>query len=419
MKAMLMQRLAIISYHTSPLVQPGTGDGGGMNVYVKQLASALARLGVTCDVYTRAYSASLPACVGVEPGFTLHHIPAGPLGPVSKLELLEFVGEFTENVLERIRMSPDRHPDVIHANYWLSGMVGHSLKHILEVPLITTFHTLEKVKAKDRAVPDDEISEKLRIDEESRIIYCSDQVLASCEVEADEISGLYGIERSRISIVPLGVDHAFFSPGDREMARKATGLPARGRMVLFVGRIQPLKGADIAVDSFIRIADSVPDSFLVMVGGPSGPYGMEEISKIKRIVSAEGLEDRVHFFDPQPHEVLSSFYRAADVSLVPSRTESFGLVALEAAACGVPVVASDVGGLKTLVAHGVSGYLVRDRTSEEFAKYLLKVLGDLTLAEQLKAAANSLSSSYRWRDAAMRLQEVLDGLTAKELLVCG
>ena len=315
-----------------------------MNVYVRQLAGALARLGIRCDVYTRAYCSSLPATVSVEPGFVLHHIPAGPLGQVSKSELLDHVDEFTQNVLERIRMNPASSPDVIHANYWLSGLAGHALKHALEIPLVTTFHTLEKVKAKDRAVPDDDISEKLRIEEESKIIFCSDQVLASCEVEAEEICSLYDLDPSRISIVPLGVDHAFFSPGDRDMARTAVGLPTKGKMVLFVGRIQPLKGADIAVESFVKIAKRVPSAFLVMVGGPSGPRGSEEVSKIKRVVERERLTNRVHFFDPQPHEVLSSFYRASDVALVPSRTESFGLVALEAAACGVPVVASDVGG---------------------------------------------------------------------------
>ncbi len=414
-----MQRLAIISYHTSPLVQPGTGEGGGMNVYVKQLASALARLGICCDVYTRAYSPTLPACVTVEPGFVLHHLPAGPLSEVTKPDLLKHVSEFTDNVLERIHMNPGQLPDAIHANYWLSGIVGHALKHALEVPLITTFHTLEKVKAKDRAVPDDDISENLRMEEESRIIYCSDQVLASCEVEADEISTLYDLDRSRISIVPLGVDHAFFSPGDRDMARRAIGLPTRGKMVLFVGRIQPLKGADVAIRSFARIASRVPDAFLAMVGGPSGPFGTDEILKIKSIVARERLNEKVYFFDPQPHEVLSSFYRAANVCLVPSRTESFGLVALEAAACGVPVVASNVGGLKTLVVHGSSGYLVADRTAGEFARYLVKVLEDPSLARPLQVAASSLSTSYRWRDSALRLQQVLLGLTAKELLECG
>ena len=390
-----------------------------MNVYVRQLASSLARLGTACDVYTRAYSPSLPATINIEPGFVLHHIPAGPLGWVAKSDLVHYLDEFTSNVLERIRLNPDRTPDVIHANYWLSGKAGHVLKHVLEVPLITTFHTLEKVKAKDRTIADDNISEALRMEEESKIIFCSDQVLASCEVEAQEISSHYDLDRSRISVVPLGVDHAFFSPGDRAMARMAVGLPTEGRMVLFVGRIQPLKGASIAVSSFAKIARRIPDAFLVMVGGPSGPFGLAEVAKIKKAVTKERLNGRVYFYDPQPHEVLSSFYRAADVSIVPSRTESFGLVALEAAACGVPVVASDVGGLKTLVVHGASGYLVSDRTADEFAKYLVKVLEDPALAELLKATANSLSASYRWRDTAERLQSVLLNLTAKELLECG
>lgn len=414
-----MQRLAIISYHTSPLVQPGSGEGGGMNVYVKQLSSALARLGVNCDVYTRAYSPTLPASFQVEPGFVIHNIPAGPLGEVPKAELLEYVGEFTENVEERIRVNPELFPDVVHANYWLSGIAGHSLKHLFEVPLVTTFHTLEKVKAKDRAAPDDEIPEQLRIDMESKIIYCSDVVLASCEVEAIEISDLYDLDPSRISIVPLGVEHAYFSPGSKEMARRAIGLPSGGKMVLFVGRIQPLKGADLAIESFVRVARNMDDVFLVMVGGPSGPYGSSEMKKIKDVALREGLVERVFFVEPQPHEMLSSYYRASDVCIVPSRTESFGLVALEAAACGIPVVASDVGGLKTLVAHGSSGYLVKDRTAYNFGECLTKVLANPSLAQSLKKEARSLSARYKWRDAAQQLRSVLMAQTTKELLECG
>lgn len=389
-----------------------------MNVYVKQLSSSLARLGIQCDVYTRAYSRNLPATIVVEPGFNVHHVPAGPLLEVSKSDLVMHVDEFTRNLIDQIKMNPDRMPELIHANYWLSGMTGHALKHEFELPLITTFHTLERVKAKDRAVPDDDISESLRINSELNTINCSDAVLASCDVEATEISQLYGIDRSRIAIVPLGVDHAFFSPGDKAMARKAVGLPESGQMVLFVGRIQPLKGADLAVESFIKISKLVPESFLVMVGGPSGPKGTSEVEKIKRMVKRAGVSNRVYFISPQRHEVLSSFYRASDVSLVPSRTESFGLVALEAAACGVPVVASDVGGLKTLVSHGQSGYLVKERSAEGFSRYLIMVLENSSLASSLKSEASSLSSSYRWRDAAIQLSKVFEELTSKQLVVC-
>lgn len=413
-----MRRLAIISFHTSPLVQPGVGEGGGMNVYVKQLSSALARIGTVCDVYTRAYSSDLPAMVSVEPGFRVHHIPAGPLSEVSKSKLLDYVDEFEGNLLTRLSIDDTLLPDAIHANYWLSGIVGHKLKHAFEIPLITTFHTLEKVKAKDRAVPDDDISETIRIEQEEQIINCSDAVLASCGVEADEISELYGLERGRISIVPLGVDHAFFSPGDREMARKATGLPTDGRMMLFVGRIQPLKGADIALDTFIRLAKRIPDIFLVMIGGPSGPFGERVMRDIEAKVERNKLSSRVYFVPPQRHEVLSSYYRAADVGIVPSRTESFGLVALEAAACGLPVVASNVGGLKTLVNHGVSGYLVKDRSANDFEKFAEKVLDNPRQAKSLEFEARSLSASYTWRDAALRLRKVLDDLTARNLVEC-
>ncbi len=389
-----------------------------MNVYVRQLSSALARLGIKCDVYTRAYSTDLPASFEIEPGCSVHHIPAGPLDDIPKSELLKYLDEFTSNLLTRLRVDQDLLPDAIHANYWLSGVVGHTLKHQLEIPLITTFHTLEMIKAKDRAVPDDDISEDLRISEEIKIMNCSDVVLASCDVEADEISSLYQVDRSRISVIPLGVDHAFFSPGNRDMARRATGLPISGRMMLFVGRIQPLKGADIATEAFISIAERFPDLFLVMVGGPSGPKGQEVMDQIWRKVNSAGLSDRVYFVAPQRHEILSSYYRAADVSIVPSRTESFGLVALEAAACGVPVVASAVGGLKTLVQHGSSGYLVSNRTYLEFGKFTIRVLENAALAKSLQKEAQSLSSRYTWRDAAIRLRVVLLDLTARELVEC-
>ena len=389
-----------------------------MNVYVRQLSSALARLGIKCDVYTRAYSTDLPASFEIEPGCSVHHIPAGPLDDIPKSELLKYLDEFTSNLLTRLRVDQDLLPDAIHANYWLSGVVGHTLKHQLEIPLITTFHTLEMIKAKDRAVPDDDISEDLRISEEIKIMNCSDVVLASCDVEADEISSLYQVDRSRISVIPLGVDHAFFSPGNRDMARRATGLPISGRMMLVVGRIQPLKGADIATEAFISIAERFPDLFLVMVGGPSGPKGQEVMDQIWRKVNSAGLSDRVYFVAPQRHEILSSYYRAADVSIVPSRTESFGLVALEAAACGVPVVASAVGGLKTLVQHGSSGYLVSNRTYLEFGKFTIRVLENAALAKSLQKEAQSLSSRYTWRDAAIRLRVVLLDLTARELVEC-
>ncbi|MGH9075421.1 MAG: glycosyltransferase, partial [Acidimicrobiales bacterium] len=361
-----MRRLAVLSFHTSPLAQPGTGDGGGMNVYVRQLSSALARTGVECDVYTRAWSEAVPATVAVEPGLRVHHIPAGPLGPVAKEALAGLVDEFTEGVLARIRASArsvgDGAPDAIHANYWLSGLAGHVIKHELELPLVSTFHTLDRVKAE--ASPEEVVAAEpaRRAEAEARIIECSDAVLASCSVEAEQIVTLYGADPSRIEIVAPGVDHAFFGPGNRVQARRALGWPGTGPvgdggpggpapspLLAFVGRLQPLKGADVAVRTLGALRRrGFPGARLVVIGGPSGPQGPQELERLHRSVAELGLGSAVRFVAPQPHELLSTWYRATDVCLVPSRSESFGLVALEAAACGTPVVAAAVGGLSTL-----------------------------------------------------------------------
>jgi D-inositol-3-phosphate glycosyltransferase len=353
-----MRRLAVLSLHTSPLAQPGTGDGGGMNVYVRELSSALARAGVICDVYTRAWSDDLPPTLDIEPGFRVHHVPAGPPAPLAKEALIGVVDEFADGVLKSMTTAgtfgtDDDVPfDAVHANYWLSGIAGHTIKHQLNLPLVSTFHTLDRVKAEASLEEVEADSSHLRAEAEAAIIRCSDTVLASCSVEAAQISHLYGADPSRIRIVAPGVDHAFFGPGDRAQARRALDLPAGGPLLLFVGRIQPLKGASVAVATLASVARDEPDARLVVVGGPSGPHGHEEVAHIADLVEELDLSDKVLFVPPRPHELLSTYYRAADVCLVPSRSESFGLVALESAACGTPVVASDVGGLRSLVDHG-------------------------------------------------------------------
>src|SRR5580693_10265098 len=244
-----MRRLAVLSLHTSPLAQPGTGDGGGMNVYVRELTSALARSGVTCDVFTRAWSADLPPVVDVEPGLRVHHVPAGPLDVLPKESLPAVVDEFTAGVLERMAGAGQLPYTSVHANYWLSGLSGHVIKHELNLPLVCTFHTLDRVKAESMPEEVEADMPHRRAEAEASIIECSDAVLASCSVEAEQIVSLYGADPGRIRIVPLGVDHAFFGPGHRPQARRALGLPIEGRLLLFVGRIQPLKCADAAVET--------------------------------------------------------------------------------------------------------------------------------------------------------------------------
>jgi len=407
-----VRSLAVLSMHTSPLAQPGTGDGGGMNVYVRELAAALARAGVRCDVYTRAADPDSAPIVSVEPGLSVHHVPAGPLAPVPKEALHGLVPEFTDAVLQRMAAG---HPaEAIHANYWLSGVAGHTIKHELDLPLVSTFHTLDRVKAEVDLADDGEH----RSEEEARIIGCSDSVLASCDDEVAQLVRLYGADPSRVEIVAPGVDHAFFAPGQRRQARRAIGLPEDGRMLLFVGRIQPLKGLEVAIRALGELAPRCPDAFLVVVGGPSGPSGQAEVDRMHALVATLGLDDRVRFVPPQAHELLSTFYRAADVTVVPSRSESFGLVALEAAACGIPVVASAVGGLTSLVDDGRTGFLVEGRAASDFAAAIAAILQDPVLAADLGRRAAIRARSYTWSIAAQRLCALYATLTSRELVEC-
>jgi len=419
-----MRRLAVLSLHTSPLAQPGTGDGGGMNVYVRELSSALARAGVVCDVYTRAWSDDLAPVIDIEPGFRLHHVAAGPPAPLPKEALIGVVDEFADGVLKSMTTSGGYGPDddlpfeAVHANYWLSGIAGHTIKHQLDLPLVSTFHTLDRVKAEASPEEVEAHSRHIRAEAEASIIRCSDTVLASCSVEAAQISELYGADPSRIRIVAPGVDHAFFGPGDRAQARRALDLPATGPLLLFVGRIQPLKGAAVAVATLASVARDHPDADLVVVGGPSGPRGDEEVARVDALVDGLGLRDRVVFVPPRPHELLSTYYRAADVCLVPSRSESFGLVALEAAACGTPVVASDVGGLRSLVDHGRTGYLVEEPDPEAYAAWVRQILAEPLLAERLSTGSVLRARRYTWARAAHLLVEIYADLTVGRLVEC-
>ncbi|MBV8463754.1 MAG: glycosyltransferase, partial [Acidimicrobiales bacterium] len=257
-----------------------------------------------------------------------------------------------------------------------------------------------------------------RAEAEAEVIRCSDTVLASCEVEAAQISELYEADPTRIRIVAPGVDHAFFGPGDRAQARRALALPSSGPLLLFVGRIQPLKALPTAIRVLEEMRDGHPDARLVVVGGPSGPHGQEELRHSHRVVADLGLEDRVLFVPPRPHELLSTYYRAADVCIVPSRSESFGLVALEAAACGVPVVASDVGGLRSLIDDGRTGFLVDETSPSAFARRVHEILDAPLVAERMGTAAVLRARGYTWARAAAVLREVYAELTTGQLVEC-
>jgi len=404
-----VRTLAVLSLHTSPLVQPGAGDSGGMNVYVRELVSSLAQAGVRSTVYTRRWNDGLPDIVDVEPGFRVVHVPAGPID-LAKERLPEVVDEFTTGVLADLRAVDN--VDAIHANYWLSGIAGHSLKHELDIPLVSTFHTLARVKAETG-----DAEPQRRIEAELRVMHCSDAITASCPAEAQQLRRLYGVPSERIQLVPPGVIHAFFSEGDRSGAQRALGLSADGRPVLlFVGRIQPLKGVDVAIGALSELENR--DAELVIVGGPSGPEGDAEATKARTLAAELGIQGRIRWVPPQPHYRLATYYRAADVCVVPSRSESFGLVALEAAACGTPVVAAAVGGLRTLVEHGRTGFLVEGREPEAFAACIDRVLRDRTAARAMGEAAAAHARGFTWSTTAARLRRLYADLTTRSLVDC-
>ncbi len=402
-----MRRVAVISLHTSPLLQPGSGDSGGMNVYVREMVSSLAQAGVECTTYTRADRAGLPHQVLVEPNHRVVYIEAGP-HHLPKEALPDVLDAFTGGVLADIAATGGA--DVVHANYWLSGVVAHRIKHALNIPFVSTFHTLARVKAEGG---DPEPGWRDR--SEAELINCADAICVSCLEEEQQFRRLYGDPQGRIEIVAPGVEHAFFAPGERSGARFALGIDEHVPVILFVGRIQPLKGPDVAIRALAELAR--PDARLLLIGGASGLEGDAEAARARELVDELGLAAQVEFVPPQPHHILSTYYRAADVVIVPSRSESFGLVALEAAACGIPVVASAVGGLQSLVADGETGFLIAERDPARYAAAIARILDDPLLAASMAVAAAARAKRYTWSFAAARLRRLYADLTVRQLVV--
>ena len=397
----------MLSLHTSPLDLPGQGDAGGMNVYIRELVSSLAQAGVDATVFVRRRNEA-PEVVDVEPGFRVVHIPAGP-ADLPKESLPATVEEFARGVRSWLESNP---VDVLHANYWLSGVAGHRLKHDLDLSLVCTFHTLARVKA-ETGHPEP----RRRIDAEAEVIACADVITANSVAEVHELARLYGADSARVDVVAPGVDTALFSVGSRPGARAALGLGPEP-ILLFVGRIQPLKGLDMAVETLAELRRSNRDARLVVVGGASGTEGEAELRRIEASAQAHGLRDRITLVAPQPHHLLSTYYRAADVCLVPSRSESFGLVALEAAACGVPVVAADVGGLRTLVDDGRTGFRIAGRDAAQYAAAVCLLLDDPALAQSMGQLGAEMARRYSWTATAGRLRRIFEDLAARVPVDC-
>ncbi len=406
----MIHRVVFLTMHTSPLLVPGQGSAGGMNVYVDELARAMAARGVDVDVFTRRHAPDLQAVVPVVPGYRVHHVPAGPSHPLGPADLAPFVLPFADEVERRIRRF-DPLPDVVHSHYWLSGWAGIVLKRRLGLRVANSFHTLGRVKDLTRR-PDDAPEPLLRIATEHEVIEEADCVVASTAAEAADLLEHYGADPGRLCTSPPGVDRSLFHPGSRSAARARLGL-GRGPRVLYVGRIQPLKGVDVAVEAFARVAEQVPGVRMDVVGGASGPNGHDEVAALRRRVVELGLAGRVEFHGPVAHRRLADWYRAADLLVVPSRSESFGLVAAEAQACGLPVVASRVGGLAELVEDGCSGLLVDGWDPGDYAEAILTILEDPAVAAVLSQAGVERAARFSWPATVDRFLELYAGIVTR------
>ncbi len=406
----MIVRVAFLSMHTSPLDLPGAGDAGGMNVYVDELAAALAQRGIAVKVFTRRTDRTSPRSVETSDGYLVEHVDAGPPRRLPIPDLMEWVGSFARKVTESILDSRSANPtDVVHSHYWLSGWAGLIVKQATGLPLANSFHTLGRVKDATRR-PGQPPESLQRIAAESEVIAQSDCVIASTEYESFELIDHYGADPSRLCVTPPGINLDLFGPGDMRRARRRLGMDD-APTVLFVGRIQPLKGLDVAVEAMGLLRDRLAGVRMMVVGGPSGPSGEIEKRTIQDKVRRLGMEDEVTWWGVQPHRRLPDFYRAADVLVVPSRSESFGLVAAEAQASGLPVVAAGVGGLRYVVEDGVSGVLVDGWDPADYSKALLRILESPVLHEHLADGARRAGSRYGWEATTSRLLQLYGGIT--------
>ena len=402
------QRVATISVHTSPLEQPGTGDAGGLNVYVVEVARLLAARDVEVDIFTRAVSRDQPPVVELAPGVLVRHIEAGPFEDLDKSDLPGQVCQFTFEVLrEEAAHAPGRY-DLVHGHYWLSGQVGAVAKERWGVPLVQSMHTLGKVKnlalaLGDAAEPD------VRIRGEEEVIATADRIVANTDADARELIRLYDAAPGRVTAVSPGVDLALFRPGSRRLARRHLGIAPNAIVLMFAGRVQPLKAPDIllrAAAELVRDHPRLADRLVVaFVGGPSGT-GRNDPDGLIQLASALGISQNIRLEPPCPQRDLADWYRAATLVVVPSYSESFGLVAIEAQACGTPVVAAAAGGLRTAVQDGVSGVLIDGHDPVRYARAIADLLASPARLGRMGRGARKHASGFGWSSTVDQLLTV-------------
>ena len=412
-------RIAMLSVHACPLAKLGGRDSGGMNVYVRELSRELASRGIEIDVFTRWREPEDPRIQTLAPGARVIHIPSGPVRYVPKIEVYERIGDFTAQVRDHIE-AEGRGYDLIHSHYWLSAVVARDLASRLALPRVQMFHTLGLVK---REVMDEDIDgeSEARIAVERDAIRESDALIAASEIEASELMQLYGADPEKICVVPCGVDPDLFRPMRQADARAALGRDQCERLVLFVGRIEQIKGIDVLLEAlgmlFARNPDLRAETCLVVVGGALDPGDdapeTEKLHELRRLVHEHRMEDSVDFVGSLDQTRLAQWYSAADVCAVPSLTESFGLVALESMACGTPVVATRVGGLQTVVQHGESGLLVPAGDHRALAEAIERVLTDHRLRMHLAHGARERAELFTWSRVADGIESLYQRVLAE------
>lgn len=407
-------RIAMLSYHTCPLATLGGKDTGGMNVYVREMTRQLGVMGIHVDVFTRSQNEHVPHVLhDLGYGNRIVHIPAGPEFPLPKKELLTYLPQFVNGIRD-FSESKDLEYDLIHSHYWMSGMAAIELKKIWKIPFIQMFHTLGVMKNRVAQSPD-EIEGDYRILGEREVLKTADKVIAATPAEYAQLLWLYQTNPDKIVVISPGVDVARFYPIPPDEAKEYIGVTPCGRMLLFVGRIEPLKGLDVLIDAIgIMHKNEVMRDYpfcLAIIGGETDVSTEQadlELSRIKELTVRVGISGLVTFLGKRSQDSLPYYYSAAEAVVVPSQYESFGMVALEAMACGTPVVASQIGGLAYLVQDGITGYTVPVDEPIELANRLALLLQDRYLRDQLGRQAVQVAQNYTWDKIASKILSVYD-----------
>jgi len=410
MKSPRTSEIATLMVHTSPLDQAGTGDAGGMNVYVVETAKKMAQAGVAVDIFTRANKPNLPETVEIAEGVSVKNLVAGPFGGISKEELPSQLGALTSAFMNYQKQLPKNHYSLLHSHYWISGQLGWVVSEATGTPLIHTMHTTAKVKNLNLA--DGEKPEPhVRAIGEEQVVKAATALIANTDAEAASLVSLYDACPDRVFVAAPGVDLQNFSPADgKAAARERLNIAPDTILLTFVGRIQPHKGPDVLIKAAAEMVSHSPylraKLAVVVMGGASGH--LNELEKLKSLAKFLNVEDVTHFVDPVSRTVLPDWYRASDLVCVPSYSESFGLVALEAQACGTPVVATAIGGLRTAVSDGISGSLVDGHDPKAWSAVISRLIAEPQRRLLLSMGAVEHASHFGWEMTARKTLDVYD-----------